>query len=223
MSPNWPRRSARSAQQLPGLALGDPAGAAARAGAHDGWLPPEAFARGRRDALDLTPAYCQAVASFYDMFHLAPVGRHIGRGLHQPLVRPRRRAAAWSRPSSPSSASRRRDDRGRRDHLPRVECLGGCGYAPVVAVDHRYRQPVRPDDVPGDREGAPWRRLERPPRGRRRARPDEARRVPGDRRLRRRCAKALAMSSDDLIARAPDVEPARPRRRRLPDGPQGAP
>ena len=27
--------------------------------------------------LDLTPAYCQAVASFYDMFHLQPVGRHM--------------------------------------------------------------------------------------------------------------------------------------------------
>ena len=34
-----------------------------------------------------------------------------------------------------------------------VECLGGCGYAPVVAVDHRYRQPVRPEDVPAIVEG----------------------------------------------------------------------
>ena len=29
-----------------------------------------------------------------------------------------------------------------------VECAGGCGYAPVVVVDQRYREPVRPDDVP---------------------------------------------------------------------------
>jgi NADH:ubiquinone oxidoreductase subunit E len=29
-----------------------------------------------------------------------------------------------------------------------VECLGGCGYATVVAVDSRYRQHVKPDDVP---------------------------------------------------------------------------
>ena len=28
-----------------------------------------------------------------------------------------------------------------------VECLGGCGYAPVVAIDHRYRHDVKPDDV----------------------------------------------------------------------------
>ena len=29
-----------------------------------------------------------------------------------------------------------------------VECLGGCGYATVVAVDHRYRHFVKPEDVP---------------------------------------------------------------------------
>ena len=43
---------------------------------HDGWLPPEAFVE-VADALELTPAYCQAVASFYDMYHLAPVGKHL--------------------------------------------------------------------------------------------------------------------------------------------------
>src|SRR6266699_1167079 len=43
---------------------------------HGGWLPPEAFQE-VGDALDLTPAYCKAVATFYDMFHLAPVGRRL--------------------------------------------------------------------------------------------------------------------------------------------------
>src|SRR5919201_6502566 len=43
---------------------------------HGGWLPPEAFVE-VGDALDLTPGYCKAVASFYDMFHLEPVGRHL--------------------------------------------------------------------------------------------------------------------------------------------------
>src|SRR3954465_15157001 len=43
---------------------------------HGGWLPPDAFGEGG-DALGLTPAYCQAVAPFYDMFHLEPVGRHV--------------------------------------------------------------------------------------------------------------------------------------------------
>ena len=43
--------------------------------ANDGWLAPESFEQ-VGSALGLTPAYCQAVASFYDMFHLAPMGRH---------------------------------------------------------------------------------------------------------------------------------------------------
>src|SRR5581483_1432867 len=41
-----------------------------------GWLPPEAF-REVADALELTPAYCKSIASFYDMFRLVPVGKHV--------------------------------------------------------------------------------------------------------------------------------------------------
>ena len=44
--------------------------------AQHGWLPPEAF-REVGEALDLSPAYCKAVASFYDVFHLEPVGEHL--------------------------------------------------------------------------------------------------------------------------------------------------
>ena len=40
-----------------------------------GWLSPDAF-REVADALDLTPAYCHSVASFYDQFQLEPVGEH---------------------------------------------------------------------------------------------------------------------------------------------------
>jgi NADH-quinone oxidoreductase subunit E len=32
--------------------------------------------------------------------------------------------------------------------LRAVECLGGCGYATVVAVDDRYHQHVRAETVP---------------------------------------------------------------------------
>ena len=43
---------------------------------HDGWLPPEAL-REVADALDVTPAFCHSIASFYDMYHLEPVGKHM--------------------------------------------------------------------------------------------------------------------------------------------------
>src|SRR4051812_25726436 len=38
-----------------------------------GWLSPEAL-REVADALETTPAYCKSIASFYDQFHLAPIG-----------------------------------------------------------------------------------------------------------------------------------------------------
>ena len=44
--------------------------------AHGGWLPPEALVE-VAEALELTPAHVQSVASFYDMYHLAPVGEHV--------------------------------------------------------------------------------------------------------------------------------------------------
>jgi NADH-quinone oxidoreductase subunit E len=33
--------------------------------------------------------------------------------------------------------------------LRTVECLGGCGWATIVAVDQHYRTHVKPDDVAG--------------------------------------------------------------------------
>ena len=41
-----------------------------------GWLSEQSF-REVADALDLTPAYCLSIASFYDMFRLEPVGKHV--------------------------------------------------------------------------------------------------------------------------------------------------
>ena len=32
--------------------------------------------------------------------------------------------------------------------LRTIECAGGCGWGTVVAVNHRYREPVQPEDVP---------------------------------------------------------------------------
>src|SRR5215470_11235247 len=43
---------------------------------HYGWLSPEAL-QAVAGAIDFSPAYCQSVASFYDMFFLQPVGTHV--------------------------------------------------------------------------------------------------------------------------------------------------
>jgi NADH-quinone oxidoreductase subunit E len=113
---------------------------------HDGWLPPEAFEE-VAEALDLTPAYCQAVASFYDMYHLAPTGRHLVEvctNLSCALARAQDVVDAFESELCVRAGETTDDD---EITFRVVECLGGCGYAPVVAVDHRYRHDVRPEDV----------------------------------------------------------------------------
>ena len=47
-----------------------------RAQEEHGYLSPEAL-RECADALGTTPALCEAVASFYDMLHLTPIGKHM--------------------------------------------------------------------------------------------------------------------------------------------------
>jgi NADH-quinone oxidoreductase subunit E len=114
--------------------------------AHDGWLPPEAL-REVADALDLTPAYCQAVASFYDMYHLEPVGRHLVEvctNLSCALVGAQRVVEAFEAELGVRAGETTADG---EVTFRAVECLGGCGYAPVVSVDSRYRHHVRPEDA----------------------------------------------------------------------------
>ena len=113
-----------------------------------GWLSPEALVE-VADALDLTPAYCKAVASFYDMFHLEPVGRHLVEvctNLSCALVGAQRVVEAFEQELGMRIGETSEDG---ELTFRAVECLGGCGYATVVAVDHRYRQHVKPEDVPG--------------------------------------------------------------------------
>jgi NADH-quinone oxidoreductase E subunit len=115
---------------------------------HGGWLPAEAF-REVGDALDVTPAYCEAVASFYDMLHLAPVGRHlieVCTNLSCGLVGAQQVVEAFEEELGVGPGETTEDG---QYTLRTIECAGGCGSATVVAVDHRYREPVKPEDVPG--------------------------------------------------------------------------
>src|SRR5215218_9347512 len=112
-----------------------------------GWLPPEAL-REVADALDVTPAYCEAIASFYDMFHLAPVGRHLVEvctNISCALVGAQQVLEAFEEQLGIGPGETSEDG---EYTLRTIECAGGCGRAVVVAIDHRYREPVRPEDVP---------------------------------------------------------------------------
>ncbi len=115
---------------------------------HYGWLPPEAF-REVADALEPIPAYVQAVASFYDMYNLEPVGRHeiaVCTNVSCALVGAQEVVAAFERELGIEAGATTEDG---EFTLRTFECLGGCGWGTVVAVDWRYREPITAADVPG--------------------------------------------------------------------------
>jgi NADH-quinone oxidoreductase E subunit len=112
-----------------------------------GWLPPEAF-REVGEALGLTPAYCKAVASFYDMFNLKPVGRHLVEvctNISCALAGAQQVLEAFESELGVRPGETSEDG---EVTLRALECAGGCGYATVVAIDHRYREHVSAEDVP---------------------------------------------------------------------------
>jgi NADH-quinone oxidoreductase subunit E len=112
-----------------------------------GWLPPEALVE-VADALDLTPAQVEAVASFYDMFHLEPVGKYLVEvctNLSCALVGAQQVLKAFERELGVAPGETTEDG---EFTLRAVECAGGCGWAPVVALDDRHRFNVKPEDAP---------------------------------------------------------------------------
>jgi NADH:ubiquinone oxidoreductase subunit E len=119
---------------------------------HGGWLPPEAL-REVAEALELAPAQVEAVASFYDMLHLEPVGRHLVEvctNLSCALVGAQQVVEAFERELGVAPGETAEDG---SVTLRTIECAGGCGRAPVVVVDGQYREPVRAGDVPGIAKG----------------------------------------------------------------------
>jgi len=113
-----------------------------------GWLPPEALAE-VGEALDLTPAYCMAVASFYDMLHLEPIGTHtieVCTNICCGLVNAQAVLESFERELGLAPGETTADG---AITLRAVECLGGCSTPTIVAVDGRYRQSVKPEDAAG--------------------------------------------------------------------------
>jgi len=115
--------------------------------AEHGWLSPDVI-REVADALEATPAYVKSIASFYDQFHLAPIGEHLVEvctNVSCALVGAQATLEAFERELGIRPGETTADG---EVTLRAVECYGGCGWGPVVAVDHRYQEPVKPEDVP---------------------------------------------------------------------------
>ena len=113
-----------------------------------GWLSADAI-REVAEALDLTPAYCLSIASFYDQYYLEPVGRthvEVCTNVSCGLAGAQQVVEAFERELGISAGSTSEDG---AYTLGTIECLGGCGWATVVAVNNRHRLRVQAEDVPG--------------------------------------------------------------------------
>ena len=113
---------------------------------HGGWLPPEAFEE-VGEALGLTPAYCESVASFYDMFHLRPVGRHLVEVCTNICCALRGAQPVLEAFESELGVRPGETTEDGEFTLRAVECLGGCGWPTIVAIDDYHRRSVEAGDV----------------------------------------------------------------------------
>jgi NADH-quinone oxidoreductase subunit E len=113
-----------------------------------GWLSPDVI-REVADALDETPAYVKSIASFYDQFHLEPVGEHLVEvctNVSCAVVGAQAVVDGFEHALGCRAGETSPDG---KVTLKTIECLGGCGWGTVVSVDHAYKLRVTADDVPG--------------------------------------------------------------------------
>lgn len=111
-----------------------------------GWCSPEGIHQAAA-VLGLTPAYLQSVASFYDLFHTEPVGRH--------SVLVCTNITCWMRGADDLLASfcdaAGTEPGGTSDDgkvfVRGFECLGACDLAPMASIDGEYFGPLTTDEA----------------------------------------------------------------------------
>lgn len=114
----------------------------------DGYLAPDAIVE-IAELTGTTPAEARGTASFYDMFHLEPVGTYVvgvctniacllAGGLE--LLEHAERSLGVSIGSTTQDG---------RFTLEETECLGDCSIAPCVQVNHRFVHTTTPQALDG--------------------------------------------------------------------------
>ncbi len=111
-----------------------------------GWLSPETIGD-LAEYFEMEAIEVYAVASFYPMFFLKPVGRHVVsvcrniscdlRGSDEILARAAAKTGAGAGETSADG----------KFYLESVECQGACANAPMMVVDGVYHEDLAPEDV----------------------------------------------------------------------------
>lgn len=113
----------------------------------EGWITPEGMAL-VAEVLGLAPSEVQAVATFYSMYFQKPPGRHsllvcvnvacALRGADETAAYIEKRLGC---PPGSTSAD------GAFTWDATIECLGGCGYAPMMQIDHHFHEHLTPERI----------------------------------------------------------------------------
>jgi NADH-quinone oxidoreductase subunit E len=99
-----------------------------------GWCTPEGI-RQAAAVMRVTPAYLESVASFYDLLHTSPVGRH--------RIEVCTNISCWMRGGDRLLDAFRAAAEGDDDFwVTGFECLGACDIAPMASIDQRYYGPL---------------------------------------------------------------------------------
>ena len=110
----------------------------------DGYLTDEAMAE-VAELTGTTPAEVRGTASFYDMFHLEPVGRYVVGVCTNIACLLRGGEELLEHASSVLGCAVGGTSADGLFTLEETECLADCGHAPCVTVNHRYVRTTTPE------------------------------------------------------------------------------
>jgi NADH-quinone oxidoreductase subunit E len=119
---------------------------------HHGWCSPEGI-RQAAAVMGVTPAYLESVASFYDLFHTQPEGRHEVLVCHNISCWMRgadRLLEAFCEAAGVDHAEAEHGGASSPDgdfYVKGFECLGACDMAPMASIDEIYVGPLEPADA----------------------------------------------------------------------------
>jgi NADH-quinone oxidoreductase subunit E len=113
-----------------------------------GWLSPESMDY-VGSLLQMEPIEVYEVATFYSMFHLEPVGKHVFEVCHTGPCMLRGSDDIITHIKSRLGIGVGQTTTDGLFTLKTVECLGACGYAPMMQLGKHYREHLTKDRVDG--------------------------------------------------------------------------
>lgn len=111
-----------------------------------GWLSPEVL-EDCAAYFELEPVDVYGVASFYPMFHLSPIGRHVVSICRNVSCDLRGADEIVERACAVTGARVGQTSADGKFYVETVECQGACTAAPMLVLDGVYHEDLRPADV----------------------------------------------------------------------------